>query len=140
MRKILKITSFLLFFMVFAPFFNTKTNAFAENTEHKLIKKTAKMCIVIDDFGSYDQSGVLKLAECKVPLTCAVLPFVDNSKQNAELMTNNGHEVILHMPMQSHVRLPEDWYGPVYIKNTDSPETATQKIKDCLNDFPQIKG
>lgn len=140
MKKLTKILSFMLLFMVFAPFFNHNSTAFAENIEKPLIKKTAKMCIVIDDFGSYDQSGVLKLAECKVPLTCAVLPFVDHSKSNAELMKNNGHEVILHMPLESHVHLPENWYGPVCIKNADSTETAINKLKKCLAEFPDVKG
>ena len=140
MRKLIKILAFALVFVIFAPFFYNNQTAFAENVEKPLIKKTAKMCIVIDDFGSYDQSGVSKLATAEVPLTCAVLPFVDNSKQNAELMKNGGHEIILHMPMQSHVNLPESWYGPVYIKNTDSPKVAIQKLEKCLEEFPEVKG
>ena len=42
--------------------------------------------------------------------------------------------------MQSHVSLPEGWYGPVYIKNTDTPETAINKIQSALSTFPEIKG
>lgn len=99
-----------------------------------------KMAIVIDDFGSYDQSGVETLSKCKEPLTCAVLPNVDNTEANIKQFASLGHEIILHMPMASHVTLPEDWYGPVYIKNTDSPETACEKIKQCLKQFPNIKG
>ncbi len=140
MKKLTKILTFLLLFMVFAPFFEHSNTTFAENIEKPLIKKTGKMCIVIDDFGSYDQSGVSLLAELKVPLTCAVLPFVDNSKSNAKLMENNGHEIILHMPLESHVHLPESWYGPVYIKNNDTIEIAINKLEKCLNEFSNIKG
>lgn len=103
-------------------------------------KKTAKMSIVIDDFGSYDQSGVEKLLNLNVPLTCAILPNVDYSEENFEAITKNGHEAILHMPMQSHVNLPESWYGPVYIKNYDSPEVAREKLEKCIQQFPNIKG
>lgn len=140
MKKFLKIITLLLVLLIISPHFKTTASATAENIDKPLIKKTAKMCIVIDDFGSYDQAGVMKLANLKVPLTCAVLPFVDNSKQNAELMKNNGHEIILHMPMQSHVHLPESWYGPVFIQNTDSPETAISKLKKCLAEFENVKG
>ena len=141
MKKLTKILSFLLLFMFFTPFFSTKTITFAENINTPLIKKTAKMCIVIDDFGSYDQSGVAKLSECKVPLTCAVLPFVDHSKSNAELMKNNGHEIILHMPMQAHVNLPESWYGPVFINRYDSKDAAISKLKKLCknNNLTKIK-
>ena len=99
-----------------------------------------KMAIVIDDFGSYDQSGVETLSKCTAPLTCAVIPNVDNTETNIKQFSELGHEIILHMPMQSHVSLPEDWYGPVYIKNTDSPEVATNKISKCLKQFPSVKG
>ena len=98
------------------------------------------MSIVIDDFGSYDESGVEILMKAKTPLTCATLPNVDNTNKHIDMILKNGHELILHMPMQSHVNLPEDWYGPVYIKNNDSPESAVQKLSDCLKTFPEIKG
>jgi polysaccharide deacetylase 2 family uncharacterized protein YibQ len=137
MKKILNLMLILCFscLMFATQNYNKTASAISQTT---IIKP--KMAIVIDDFGSYDQSGVLKLAECKVPLTCAVLPFVDNSKQNAELMTNNGHEVILHMPMQSHITLPESWYGPICIRCSDTKEMATNKLQKCLAEFPCAKG
>ncbi len=101
---------------------------------------TPKMAIVIDDFGSFDESGVKTIANCPEKLTCAILPNVDNTNSHKEKFSGLGHEIILHMPMQSHVNLPESWYGPVYIKNTDSPETATKKLKDCLSQFENLKG
>ena len=140
MKKLTKLLSFLLLFMFFMPFFNTHNISFAKNKNTPLIKKTAKMCIVIDDFGSYDQSGVTKLSECKVPLTCAILPFVDHSKSNAELMKSNGHEIILHMPMESHVHLPESWYGPVFINRYENKDVAIKKLEKCLAEFPEVKG
>lgn len=100
----------------------------------------AEMAIVIDDFGSYDQSGVQQLMTCDRPITCAIIPFVDNSKINYEIVKKHGHEPILHMPMESHVSLPQSWYGPVYIRNMDTPEIACEKLEKCLGEFPDIKG
>ena len=114
--------------------------SFKNNLKTNAALATPKIAIVIDDFGSFDQSGVKTLSKCTEKLTCAVLPNVDYSTANAKQFAELGHEIILHMPMQSHVNLPEDWYGPVYIKNYDSPETATKKLKDCLNGFENIKG
>lgn len=99
-----------------------------------------KMAIVIDDFGSFDQSGVELLSKCPEKLTCAVIPNVDNTEKSASEFASLGHEIILHMPMESHVRLPESWYGPIYIKNTDSAETATKKLDDALKNFKDAKG
>lgn len=134
------IFSFLILSALVYPSCKNKANAnaiskFTNETHH-----TSKMAIVIDDFGSYDQSGVDTISKCTEKLTCAVLPNTDFTESNAKQLEALGHEVILHMPMASHVNLPEDWYGPVYIKNTDSPETACQKLDDCLKQFPNAKG
>ena len=56
---------------------------------------TSMMAIVIDDFGSYDQSGVEKMLSSSAPLTCAVMPNVDHTEDNLEKIKNCGrHEII----------------------------------------------
>lgn len=139
MKKLIVFISVLILScMFFCPHCKNQ-NAKAQSLNQSNTTKP-KMAIVIDDFGSYDQSGVETLSKCKEQLTCAVLPNVDNTDANIKQFQTLGHEIILHMPMSSHVNLPEDWYGPVYIKNTDSPETACEKIRKCLNQFQNIKG
>ena len=123
----------LIFSAIFCGFFNNTKLALATNN-------TPIMSIVIDDFGSWDESGVDKLLSLHTKITCAVIPNVDNTKTHSQLIENGCHELILHMPMQSHVNLPESWYGPVYIKNTDSPEEAIKKLETCLAEFPNVKG
>ena len=125
------------FFAVFSIF------NFAPRQDKKIsnaLNATPKLAIVIDDFGSYDEAGISTLLKANIPLTCAVLPNTELTKKHLDLLSKTNHEIILHMPMQSHVNLPEDWYGPVYIKNHDSKTIAAQKLEDCLKAFPQIKG
>ncbi len=154
MKKILSILSLFILSLAFALPLGSiscnktanagpikgKNSPTASNFAETLSLANPKMCIVIDDFGSFDQSGVETMLSCKQPLTCAVMPNVDNTKANIEAIKKAGHEIILHMPMQSHVHLPEDWYGPTYIANYDTPETATKKLEDCLKDFEGVKG
>lgn len=102
--------------------------------------KSALLAIVVDDFGGWDRSGVDELLQSNCPITCAILPFVDNSQTDYARAVENGKEVILHMPMQAHVNLPQSWYGPVYIENNDSGETAISKIEKCLQTMPKAKG
>ena len=99
-----------------------------------------RMSIVIDDFGSYDESGVETMLSIKEPLTCAVIPLVDNTQQHIESLSKTNHEIILHLPMQACVNLPKEWYGETYIAVGDSQKTVNQKIEKCLKDFPKIKG
>lgn len=137
MKKIFSILTFSLSFFVLAVLFMIPSGKAKEQAS---ASSEPKMSIVIDDFGSFDQSGVETLLKAKVPLTCAIIPNVDNSESNFETVKKLGHEVILHMPMQAHVNLPEDWYGPVYIANHDSPEKAHEKLEKCIKQFPGVKG
>lgn len=98
------------------------------------------MAIIIDDFGGFDRSGVEEMVNISAPLTCAVIPFADNTASDAQLAESKGHEVILHMPMESHVKLPDEWYGATYIRNYDAPEIVIKKLDDCLAQVPMAKG
>ncbi len=149
---------FNIFLHIFALFLQTKNmkkvfyilillslctlNCFTYNPSVKAsaASQNPKIAIVIDDFGSFDQSGVEKLLNADCTLTCAVLPFVDNTELNIMQIKEKGHEIILHMPMQSHVNLPESWYGPVYISRYEPKDVATQKLEKCLSQFENIKG
>lgn len=121
---------FLSFFSLNCVFLKKTCNA----------ANTPKMSIVIDDFGSYDQSGVETMLSISEPLTCAVIPCVDNTKLHLEMLSKTNNEIILHMPMQAHVSLPESWYGPTYIHVGESEQNINKKIETCLKDFPSIKG
>lgn len=133
MKKVIIIFIFIICSLFLFPLPNNNTFAKATST-------TSKLAIVIDDFGSFDQSGVDKLLAADCTLTCAVIPFVDNTKNNIEKIKQYNHEVILHMPMQSHVPLPESWYGPTYISTSDNKATIEKKLTSCLSDIGNIKG
>ena len=97
------------------------------------------LAIVIDDFGQ-SRRGVEKMLANKCPLTCAIMPGLDYSTQDAENAHKNGHEVILHMPMEAYVKLPESWYGPKVIRNYDSEEKAKEKLRECIASIPYCVG
>lgn len=129
--------NFLLIFTYFSIIF-TPNCVFCKNQCNA--QSEPLMAIVIDDFASYDTSGVDAMLSISEPLTYAVIPCIDNTKQTIEQISKTNHEIILHMPMQSHVSLPESWYGTTYISVNDSKEEINQKITKCLKDFPEIKG
>lgn len=100
----------------------------------------ALLSIVIDDFGGYVRNAVNEMVSLPIPLTCAIMPRLENTISDAELAYKNNHEIILHMPMEAHIKLPENWYGNVYIKNSDSDETAKDLVNQCLKEIPHCKG
>ena len=62
--------------------------------------KNAVLCVVFDDGGQ----NVAQLKRCialPFPVTVAVLPRLEHSKECAALVRQSGNEVILHQPMQA---------------------------------------
>lgn len=123
----------------------TKTNFENENSNpqtdinHVNLGQKPQMAIVIDDFG-YDRKGVEKMLNLDCTLTVAVMPCLQFSHQDAETAHKLGHEVILHMPMEAFGNLPHSWYGPLFIANSDTPETAYNKMVQGINDIPYCNG
>ena len=98
-----------------------------------------KMVIIIDDFG-YDRQGVDLMLSIDCTLTIAVMPSLMYSEEDAIRAHKQGHEVILHMPMEAYGNLPSSWYGPLFIANNDTPEVAYNKINQAINSIPYCKG
>jgi len=133
--------------MLIFPNLHTEGLVFAESLlgetsidENLTNKQKPMLAIVIDDFGSFDRSGVKTMLAIESPLTCAIMPNLENSAEDIENAKRSGKEIILHMPMQSHVNLPADWYGPIYIYNNDTPADAIAKLEKCLSTMPEAKG
>ena len=98
------------------------------------------LALVIDDFGGYDRSGVETMLSIGAPLTCAVMPLCENSKEDATRAKEHGHEVILHMPMEAHIKLPDNWYGNICIRNYDNEENVTKKLDTAIESMGEVKG
>jgi len=126
---------FIPFILILLSFFNF---GFINNTDKKQSKPM--LAIVIDDFGGYDESGLDSMLSINVPLTCAVMPNMENSLIHAEKAHLSNKEVILHMPMQASVNLPLNWYGPNYICNNESRESVFCKLDKAFDSIKYANG
>ena len=102
-------------------------------------KSKGKIAIVIDDFGM-DRRGVEEMLEIDAPLTIAVMPGLDFSAEDAERAYANGHEVILHMPMENAGYMPPEYYGPKVVKRGMTEEDAVKLVKECMESIPHAVG
>lgn len=59
-----------------------------------------KVALVIDDLGQAPPELVTRLCAQPIPLTVAVLPFLNHTHRSVELAREGGKEVILHLPME----------------------------------------
>lgn len=78
--------------------------------KERLARPKAVIAIIIDDWG-YRQDNFALLARIKRPLGVSVLPGLKYSESAARTARKHGHEVLLHLPMES--------------QSNDSPEPET---------------
>lgn len=102
--------------------------------------ESPKLAIIIDDFGGWSRDGVEEMLAVPAPLTCAIMPCLENTEIDAEKANAAGHEIILHMPLEAHKKLPENWYGNLYVKNSDTPEVSRQKVREGFESVKYAKG
>lgn len=96
--------------------------------------KRAQVAIVIDDFGQYSNGGTKEMLSLGIPITCAVMPHLDNTINHAEEAARSGSEVIVHLPLKP-VRGKKSWLGPGSI----SPGMPADKIKSLVReDFAEV--
>jgi len=94
------------------------------------------LSLVIDDLGySIEQAKkVLRLPENH---TFAIIPETTYSKKNARFAHQNGHEIMLHMPMQSSTDLIIE---STALNDQMSEQEITDSVISMMKDVPYIKG
>lgn len=97
-----------------------------------------KLAIIIDDFGS-DRDGVDEMMSIKAHLTFAVMPFLDNTLEDAELAHGSGHEVIVHLPMEPNFG-KRSWLGPQPILAGMDANEVRKIVRDSFNSVPYAVG
>lgn len=100
--------------------------------------KTAKLAIIIDDFGE-SREGVKEMMALDQPLTFAIMPFLTHSTEDAENAFKNNHEVIIHLAMEPIHGKPS-WLGPRPIMNNSSDEVITKIVTDAFENVPHAVG
>jgi len=110
----------------------------------KIVKKRKKIAyqgtigLVIDDFGYRNDAVSDGFLDFKTPMTYAVIPGHRYSSLMGEEIKKAGFEIIIHMPMESHIRTKgeED-----FIIMTSQPDNEIiSRIKNAFKQIPQAIG
>ncbi|WP_353093090.1 divergent polysaccharide deacetylase family protein [Tissierella praeacuta] len=96
------------------------------------------IAIVIDDLGNNDE-GTEELIKLDIPITAAVMPFLEYSEVDAKKAYDAGMEIILHLPMEPEVGDP-NWLGPRAIKAGFSNDEVKKVVYDALEQVKWAKG
>ncbi len=96
-----------------------------------------KISIVIDDLG--DNSIIArKLLSLPGKMTAAILPRTPHAKLISQFAENNGHEIIMHLPMEAFTR--PDLLGPGALFSAMDQETINQTFDQNVASIPHIIG
>ncbi|WP_185964585.1 divergent polysaccharide deacetylase family protein [Aliikangiella marina] len=96
-----------------------------------------KLSIVIDDLG--DNSVIARqLLSLSGEFTAAILPHTPHAKPIAEFARANGHEVIMHLPMEATTR--PDLLGPGALFADMEKQQLLDTFLDSASSIPNIVG
>ncbi len=96
-----------------------------------------KISIVIDDLG--DNSIIARqLLSLPGKLTAAILPRTPHAKFISKFATKNGHEIIMHLPMEAFTR--PDLLGPGALFSSMDKTTINQTFDLDAASIPHIIG
>ena len=96
-----------------------------------------RLSIIIDDIGFSRRRAELFLRP-EIPLTFSVLPRLSKSASLAEELHAQGHEIMLHQPMEPSNSIHDPGPGAVYVG--DDPEKIACQIRRNIADIPFITG
>lgn len=111
-----------------------QTTAFAEETGAKQLMAA----IIIDDFGG-GTGGVRDFLEGDIPITAAVMPFSEKSREHAVWAHKNGIEVMIHLPMEPK-KGKRSWLGPKPITVDLSPQEVRTRVEEAIKSVPYAVG
>jgi polysaccharide deacetylase 2 family uncharacterized protein YibQ len=94
------------------------------------------LVIVIDDVG-YNLDGLKPFLDIPVPITFAVLPRLEYSKESAGLIAAAGQEIIMHLPMES---LSGQYPGPGTLTESMSEQQLRDELQRNIETVPGLVG
>ncbi len=99
-------------------------------------KEGGTLIIIIDDVG-YNLAQLKPFLELPFPLSIAILPQVEHSREAAESSRAAGKEILLHQPMQA---LGGANPGPGFIKPGMSSGEIEAVVAKNLDSIPEVAG
>jgi len=109
----------------------------ADSLDKSATLNKPKISIVIDDLG--DNSIIAKqMLSLPAKMTAAILPQTPHAEMISEFATLNGHDVIMHLPMEAFTR--PDLLGPGALFSNMDQQTFKYVLEQNIASIPNIIG
>jgi len=112
-------------------------NAYAFEKLRIEIPSSPLVALIIDDIGN-SLSPVRRFLKLDIPITFSVLPRLRYSYFLAKEIRNDGHEIMLHQPMEPYNLHLDPGPGALYVG--DEVMTIGRIIEDNVSDVPYAIG
>ncbi|WDF03114.1 divergent polysaccharide deacetylase family protein [Shouchella hunanensis] len=103
-----------------------------------VLASSKQVAIIIDDFGG-EVKGVEQFLTGDIPITAAIMPFLDQAQEQDKLASEHGLEVIIHLPLEPKVG-KKSWLGPNPITSDLSDDEINHRLNQALERVPHAKG
>lgn len=101
------------------------------------IKGSGKIVIIIDDLGM-NRKWTREVIGLKAPITSAFLPYAPKLKNDTQTATNNGHELIIHTPMEPMSKTIDP--GPIALMDDMSETELETNLSHIFKSFEGYTG
>lgn len=122
------------------------TYAFAFNSEWVPVEMIfapptrPRVCLIIDDGGYQKGEALGHLYGCRIPITVAIIPDVEFSKNLAEELPGHGVEVMCHMPMEGHEKGMVGGNYKELLRKGMGDSKARSELEKALDGLPNCRG
>jgi polysaccharide deacetylase 2 family uncharacterized protein YibQ len=96
-----------------------------------------RIALIIDDIGN-SPSRTRQFLDLNVPITFSILPRLEYTCSLAIEIHKQGHEIMLHQPMEPHNAYLDPGPGALYVG--DKTRKITRIIEDNISDVPYAIG
>jgi polysaccharide deacetylase 2 family uncharacterized protein YibQ len=109
--------------------------AFEEHENKDIVSPS--IALIIDDIG-YSFSRLRRFLKLEVPITFSILPRLPKSRILAIEIHSEGHEIMLHQPMEPHN--PRCDPGPGALHVGDGPDTIVRIMEENISEMSFAAG
>lgn len=112
---------------------NFVSKAFAFDDIDRNPRTKPRLALIIDDIGA-SLSHTKPFLDLGVPMTFAILPRLTASEESAFLIHDQGHEIMLHQPMEPRDRAISPGPGALYVG--DQPTKISHTVEENITSVP----
>ncbi len=116
---------------------NSFSKVFALDHTDQNLRITPCLALIIDDMGA-SLSHAKPFLDLNVPMTFAILPRLPKTEESASLIHNEGHEIMLHQPMEPRDRGLSPGPGALYVG--DEPTKISHTMEENISSVPFATG